>query len=293
MTCTAASSSRRWTSRPADRTHTQIPGQEPGLDARRLGEHGSGGPVAVPELSDHMHVVEDYTLLAESLGGLRPPLGPGGLAMYPMVSLVFDTEDDARAAGPPLASVSVEGKGPLFARIRVEGKTVTFGIDYMLGCEDSAMLRFRPPGNGESGEVVARRRSSASPGNPGSAASTPATTSRRNPDRRGRRHRTRPVAQRGGCARRGTVTARQCPGRGTRRIDAGHPVVVRLIVVTPVPAVPDRAPPASYRGGRPAQQVNVLVSNYMCLPKWQRWLDNFSGGCRLATPGIGRIHFAR
>ncbi|QNJ95006.1 hypothetical protein HZU40_12610 [Mycolicibacterium fluoranthenivorans] len=109
------------------------------------------GPVAVPELSDHMHVVEDYTLLAESLG-LRP-LGPG-LAMYPMVSLVFDTEDDARAAGPPLESVSVEGKGPLFARIRVEGKTVTFGIDYMLGCDDTAMLRFRP-GNGESGEVVA------------------------------------------------------------------------------------------------------------------------------------------
>lgn len=99
------------------------------------------GPVAVPDLDDHLHVVDDYTRLAESLG-LRP-VGPG-LAMYPMVSLVFGNEEDARAALAPLESVSVEGKGPLFARIRAEGKTVTFGIDYTLGCDESAMLRFRP-----------------------------------------------------------------------------------------------------------------------------------------------------
>lgn len=111
------------------------------------------GPVAVLELGDHLHVIDDYAKLAEALG--LHPIGPG-LAMYPMLSLVFDTEADARAAVTPLESVSIEGKGSMFARVRVEGKTVTFGIDYMLGCEESALLRFRPAGtaDGEAGDIV-------------------------------------------------------------------------------------------------------------------------------------------
>lgn len=110
------------------------------------------GPVAVPELDDHMYVVADYAKLAAVLG--LPPTGPG-LAMYPMLSLVFDSEDDARAAVPPLESVSIDGKGPLFARLRLEGKTVTFGIDYMLGCEETANLRFTPAGAADAEDVVA------------------------------------------------------------------------------------------------------------------------------------------
>ena len=112
------------------------------------------GPVDVPDLGDHLHIIDDYTTFARALG--LNPIGPG-LAMYPMLSLVFDSESDAAAAAAPLASVCIEGKGPLFARLRVEGTTVTFGIDYTLGCAESTVVRFHPAGapDGEAGDVVA------------------------------------------------------------------------------------------------------------------------------------------
>ncbi|CDO10079.1 hypothetical protein [Mycolicibacterium cosmeticum] len=101
------------------------------------------GPVEVVKVDDNRFVLEDHTKLVSTLNLAPAELG---LAMYPMVSLVFDTEEQAQAATAPLTSVTVPGKGPLFARVRVEGKTVTFGIDYSQG-SDATTLEFQPIGS--------------------------------------------------------------------------------------------------------------------------------------------------
>ncbi len=87
------------------------------------------GPIDNKALTGGLFVLDDHRQLISRLG-LKP--AELGLAMYPMLSLVFATEDDARHAVAPLQSVTVDGVGPLFARVRVEGRTVTFGIDYTL-----------------------------------------------------------------------------------------------------------------------------------------------------------------
>ena len=101
------------------------------------------GPVEVPKLEGGLFVLDDHNTLGNKLG--LNAVG-AGLAMYPMLSLVFATEEEAQAAVAPLESVTVEGKGQLFARVRVEGKSVAFGIDYALGSDESSVLRYRAAG---------------------------------------------------------------------------------------------------------------------------------------------------
>lgn len=98
------------------------------------------GPVEVPKLDGGQFVLDDHTKLAAKLGLAHAEVA---LAMYPMLSLVFDNEADAAAAVAPLESVRA-GSEPLFARLRVKGKTVTFGIDYTVPGEDDTSVRFRP-----------------------------------------------------------------------------------------------------------------------------------------------------
>lgn len=102
------------------------------------------GPVEVLKLDDQLFVVEDHTKLVSKLGLAPAELG---LAMYPMLSLVFASEADAQAAVQPLESVSVDGAGPLLARVRVEGKTVTFGLEYQMASDADATVRWRPLGS--------------------------------------------------------------------------------------------------------------------------------------------------
>ncbi|AHC27873.1 MULTISPECIES: hypothetical protein [Mycobacteriaceae] len=101
------------------------------------------GPVAVPKLDGGRFVLDDHSKLITALG-LKP--ADVALAMYPMLSLVFESEADAAEAVAPLESVLVNGTDRLFARLRVEGKTVTFGIDYTVPGEDTTKLTIRPFG---------------------------------------------------------------------------------------------------------------------------------------------------
>ncbi|GAA2543936.1 hypothetical protein [Mycolicibacterium diernhoferi] len=101
------------------------------------------GPVEVVKSDDTCLVLDDHTKLVAGLNAAATGLG---LAMYPMLSLVFGSEADAKAATGPLESVSVDGGGPLFARVRVEGRTVTFGTDYAVEAGSDPVLRFRPVG---------------------------------------------------------------------------------------------------------------------------------------------------
>lgn len=101
------------------------------------------GPVAVPKLDGGRFVLDDHGKLIAALG-LKP--ADVALAMYPMLSLVFESEADAAEAVAPLESVLVNGTDRLFARLRVEGKTVTFGIDYTVPGEDTTKVTIRPFG---------------------------------------------------------------------------------------------------------------------------------------------------
>jgi hypothetical protein len=106
------------------------------------------GPVAVSKFDDNCFVLDDHTKLLSLLG---LPMADTGLAMYPMVSLVFATEADARAAVAPLESVTIGDQGPLFARVRAEGITVTFGIDPERGADPDATLGYRVTGSDNDG----------------------------------------------------------------------------------------------------------------------------------------------
>lgn len=101
------------------------------------------GPVEALKLDESLLVLEDHTKLVSRLGLPHAELG---LAMYPMVSLVFGTEAEAQAALTPLSSVSIDGVAPLLVRARAEGKTVTFGIDYQLPIGADTPLRYRAAG---------------------------------------------------------------------------------------------------------------------------------------------------
>lgn len=83
------------------------------------------GPVQARFAETNMFFLEQHDRLVSQLG-LRPI--EWGMAMYPMLSLVFADETQARDAVAPLESVVAENIGPLFDRFRVEGKTLTFGL---------------------------------------------------------------------------------------------------------------------------------------------------------------------
>ncbi len=110
------------------------------------------GPVEVVKSDDTCLVLDDHTKLVAGLNLAATGLG---LAMYPMLSLVFGTEADAKAATAPLESVTVDGGGPLFARVRVEGRTVTFGTDYAVEAGSDPLLRFRAVGTEQESTVRA------------------------------------------------------------------------------------------------------------------------------------------
>ena len=101
------------------------------------------GPVEVPKFDGGRFVLDDHTKLIAQLG-LKP--ADVALAMYPMLSLVFQSESDAAEAVAPLESVLVNGSERLFARLRVEGKTLTFGIDYTVPGDDTTTVTLRPAG---------------------------------------------------------------------------------------------------------------------------------------------------
>jgi hypothetical protein len=106
------------------------------------------GPIDHTPVEQGLFVLEDHNQLVTRLGLPKTELG---LAMYPMLSLAFGDEAEAEAAVGPLQSVEAEGMGAMFTRFRVEGKTVTFGIDYGIGAQNSEFgpstrLRFRPAG---------------------------------------------------------------------------------------------------------------------------------------------------
>jgi len=84
------------------------------------------GPIEIRFTDRGLFVLEDHQRLVSQLG-LKP--AELGLAMYPMLSLIFADEADAAAAVGPLASVVAEGGGPLFTRFRPEGRTLSFAID--------------------------------------------------------------------------------------------------------------------------------------------------------------------
>jgi hypothetical protein len=109
------------------------------------------GPIDYTQIDQGLFVLEHHNQLVSRL---KLPKNELGLAMYPMLSLIFDDEADAQAAVAPLQSVRAEGFGAIFTRFRVEGKTVTFGIDYNVGADDSEFggstsLTFRPLGADE------------------------------------------------------------------------------------------------------------------------------------------------
>jgi hypothetical protein len=70
------------------------------------------------------HVVEDTEKLMTALG--LPP-GEVGPAMYPVVTLLFPTPDEAAVAAPVLESVSTE-LGPMFVDFRAHGRTLSFYV---------------------------------------------------------------------------------------------------------------------------------------------------------------------
>ena len=84
------------------------------------------GPIEKKFTDRGLFVLEDHTRLVSQLR-LKP--AELGLAMYPMLSLIFADEADASSAVAPLESVVAEGGDPMFTRFRVEGRTVTFAID--------------------------------------------------------------------------------------------------------------------------------------------------------------------
>jgi hypothetical protein len=103
------------------------------------------GPVAANKFDENCYVLDDHTRIVSRLG---LPSAETGLAMYPMVSLVFGSDADAQAAVAPLESVTIGDKGQLFSKVRAEGKTVTFGVDPLLGADSDATLRY-PAAGGE------------------------------------------------------------------------------------------------------------------------------------------------
>ncbi|HEX4434070.1 MAG TPA: hypothetical protein VH012_04515 [Acidimicrobiales bacterium] len=70
------------------------------------------------------HVVEDAQKLVAALGVPPCELGP---AMYPVISLLFPTSQEAEAAAPVLESVSTE-LGPMFVDFRAQGRTLSFYV---------------------------------------------------------------------------------------------------------------------------------------------------------------------
>ena len=109
------------------------------------------GPIDYTQIDQGLFVLEDHNQLVTRL---KLPKTELGLAMYPMLSLIFESEAEAEAAVGALQSVRADGVGAIFSRFRVEGKTVTFGIDYEIGAANpefggSTRLTFRPLGAAE------------------------------------------------------------------------------------------------------------------------------------------------
>ena len=90
------------------------------------------GPVEARFSETNMFLLDDRESFVSALG-LKPI--EWGMAMYPMLSLVFADEESAHAAVAPVESVVAERIGPLFTQFRVEGTTLTFKL---LGFENAA-----------------------------------------------------------------------------------------------------------------------------------------------------------
>lgn len=84
------------------------------------------GPIPYRHL-DQTFVLEAPDRLLDQLGlGAAEP----GLAMYPRVSLAFETHAGAASAVPVLGSVEGDGCGPMFRDFTVNGRTVSFEINF-------------------------------------------------------------------------------------------------------------------------------------------------------------------
>ena len=93
------------------------------------------GPMQARFTEGNMFFLEHNDRFVSRLG-LQPT--EWGLAMYPMLSMVFADEAQAHAALEPIESVVAEGVGPLFSHLRVEGKTLTFKIRAFENAIDNA-----------------------------------------------------------------------------------------------------------------------------------------------------------
>ena len=103
------------------------------------------GPIPYRHL-DRTFVLEDPDLLLRELGLGRADVG---LAMYPRVSLAFESEAEARASIPALQSVHGEDCGAVFRDFNVSGRTASFEINFDdVGAGPEEILTVVPAGAG-------------------------------------------------------------------------------------------------------------------------------------------------
>ena len=99
------------------------------------------GPVPYRHI-DRTFVLDSPDLLLRELGLGRPDVG---LAMYPRISLAFDTVDNARGSIAPLRSVEGGTCGAVFRDFTVNGRTASFEINFDdVGSGSEEVLTFTP-----------------------------------------------------------------------------------------------------------------------------------------------------